>query len=47
LNYLVKKGVDGKRMTNKGYGETMPVGTNDTDEGRAKNRRTEFLIKKM
>ncbi len=44
LNYLVTKGVDGKRLKSKGYGETKPVASNDTEEGRAKNRRTEFLI---
>lgn len=44
LTYLVSKGVDGKRIKSKGYGETKPVASNETDEGRAKNRRTEFVI---
>jgi len=45
--YLESKGVQGKRVTSKGYGESKPVASNDTEKGRAKNRRTEFTIKKM
>lgn len=44
LNYLASLGVEGTRMTAKGYGETKPIGDNDTEEGRKKNRRTEFVI---
>lgn len=40
--YLVSKGVAGRRLTAKGYGETHPVASNDTAEGRAKNRRVEL-----
>lgn len=43
-NYLVKNGVNVKRLSYKGYGETMPVDTNETTEGKANNRRTEFKI---
>ncbi|MFT3769140.1 MAG: OmpA family protein [Minicystis sp.] len=44
LAYLVKKGIDPHRLTAKGYGLTKPRATNDTDEGRQKNRRVEFHI---
>lgn len=37
-----KYGVDPKRLTAKGYGDTMPVAPNATDEGRAKNRRVQL-----
>ncbi|MFN8115148.1 MAG: OmpA family protein [Bacteroidia bacterium] len=42
--YLEEKGVDGKRITAKGYGPNKPIAENSTEEGKAKNRRTEFLI---
>jgi outer membrane protein OmpA-like peptidoglycan-associated protein len=42
--YLMNKGVDGSRITAKGFGKDKPVATNATAEGRAKNRRVEFLI---
>lgn len=44
VEYLIDKGIDSKRLTAKGYGEKQPVATNDTEEGRAKNRRTEVRI---
>lgn len=43
-DYLVNKGIDSKRITYKGYGMSKPIATNDTEEGRALNRRTEFTI---
>jgi outer membrane protein OmpA-like peptidoglycan-associated protein/uncharacterized protein YidB (DUF937 family) len=39
---LVKDGVDGSMLTTKGYGETKPIASNDTPDGRLQNRRTEF-----
>ncbi|EDM81507.1 OmpA domain protein [Plesiocystis pacifica SIR-1] len=41
--YLVDKGIDGSRITFKGYGEDVPVDTNRTKEGRENNRRVEIL----
>lgn len=42
--YLATSGISTERMTYKGFGETQPVATNDTEEGRALNRRTEFTV---
>lgn len=44
FNYLTELGIDASRLTYKGYGATKPRDTNETEEGRAKNRRTEFRI---
>jgi outer membrane protein OmpA-like peptidoglycan-associated protein len=44
VNYLVGKGVDKKRLSAKGYGQSKAVDSNDTADGRAANRRTEFEI---
>jgi outer membrane protein OmpA-like peptidoglycan-associated protein/Mg-chelatase subunit ChlD len=41
---LIKYGITGTRITYQGYGETMPIADNETEKGRAKNRRTEFII---
>lgn len=43
-NYVISKGINANRLRYKGYGEYSPIATNDTAEGRAKNRRTVFLI---
>lgn len=44
--YLLEKGLGADRITAKGYGETTPQATNETDEGRQLNRRVEFKILK-
>jgi len=41
---LIEDGIDASRITTHGYGEERPIATNDTPEGRAKNRRVEFLV---
>ncbi|OGQ96902.1 MAG: hypothetical protein A2521_04735 [Deltaproteobacteria bacterium RIFOXYD12_FULL_57_12] len=41
---LVQRGVGGNRIEVVGYGETLPVATNDTEAGRQKNRRVELKI---
>lgn len=44
-NYLINEGgLGADRMTAVGYGQARPIDTNDTEEGRAKNRRTEFRV---
>lgn len=42
--YIIGKGIPVERIVSKGYGETDPVETNETEEGRAKNRRTEVRV---
>ena len=42
--YLGKAGLDPSHLTAKGYGEANPVAPNDTPEGKAKNRRIEFVV---
>jgi outer membrane protein OmpA-like peptidoglycan-associated protein len=44
VDYLITKGIPAGRLVAKGYGETKPIDTNDTDAGRQNNRRTEFKI---
>ena len=43
-DYLVSKGIDKSRLSYKGYGETKPIASNSTAEGKAKNRRTVFKV---
>ncbi|MEO7315349.1 MAG: OmpA family protein [Ginsengibacter sp.] len=44
VNYLVSKGVSKDRLAHKGFGASKPIASNDTEEGRAKNRRTELEV---
>jgi len=44
VDYLIDSGIAADRLTYKGYGESQPIGTNDTEEGRQSNRRTEFKV---
>ncbi len=44
VDYLISKGIDSKRLNYKGYAATKPLADNNTDAGKAKNRRTEFTI---
>jgi outer membrane protein OmpA-like peptidoglycan-associated protein len=44
IDYLVKKGIAADRLTIKAYGSTQPAADNETEEGRAQNRRVEFQV---
>jgi outer membrane protein OmpA-like peptidoglycan-associated protein len=44
MNYLISSGVPPATMRSHGFGETMPVASNDTADGRARNRRVEIKI---
>lgn len=46
VDYLVSQGIEGSRLTAHGYGESVAIDTNDTDAGRANNRRVEFTVVK-
>ncbi|HQB19269.1 MAG TPA: OmpA family protein, partial [Bacteroidales bacterium] len=43
-NYIIERHIEPSRLTYKGYADTQPIATNDTEEGRALNRRTVFVI---
>jgi outer membrane protein OmpA-like peptidoglycan-associated protein len=40
---LVELGIDGNKLTTKGFGASQPIDSNDTQEGKANNRRVEFV----
>jgi outer membrane protein OmpA-like peptidoglycan-associated protein len=44
VSYLKSKGIDPRRLSFKGFGDTQPVSANTTDAGRAQNRRTELKV---
>jgi outer membrane protein OmpA-like peptidoglycan-associated protein len=44
VDYLVENGINRSRLTFKGYGDLVPIKTNDSEEGRAENRRTELKL---
>lgn len=44
VDFLVGKGIDRSRLTSTGYGEARPVDSNDTAEGRARNRRVDLIV---
>ena len=44
VNYLIGKGITMNRLLPKGFGDTKPVASNDTDEGKSLNRRTEINV---
>lgn len=43
-DFLISLGIDRSRLSYKGFGQSKPVDTNETPDGRARNRRTEFVI---
>ena len=47
VDYLVRQGIETSRLQARGYGESKPIDTNDTEPGRANNRRVEFTVLKM
>lgn len=44
MQYLQDNGIEGERLNHRGFGESAPVASNSTEDGRALNRRTEFVI---
>jgi OOP family OmpA-OmpF porin len=47
VDYLVRAGLPASRFTATGHGSTQPIAANDSDEGKARNRRIEFVVKEQ
>ena len=45
VDYMVRAGVSADRLKAVGYGASEPLASNDTDEGKAQNRRIEFVVR--
>ena len=45
-DYVVGQGIDASRLQYRGFGESQPMTTNETEEGRQSNRRTEVMVVK-
>ncbi len=43
--YLISKGVDSARIASRGFGQSRPVGLDDSDQGQRRNRRVEIVIR--
>ena len=43
-SFLIQQGIDGSRLVARGFGSTQPIDSNDTENGRKNNRRTEFVV---
>lgn len=44
MNYVINRGINAERIQAKGYGESEPIATNETEEGRQENRRVEIKV---
>ncbi len=47
VDYLISQGIETSRLQAQGYGESKPIDSNETEEGRANNRRVEFTVLKI
>lgn len=47
FDFMIEQKIASDRISYKGYGETTPISTNETEEGRALNRRTAFMVKEI
>ena len=44
LDLMIKEGMDARRLSAAGYADVLPVGSNDTDDGKRQNRRIEIVL---